>query len=161
MHRRRMYLDYKYELCAMDGIDGLRADEEDYLNDVHLFLHHPEAFEWIPIMDGDEEVGFMIMTDMKVMASKGKDSIFGEDYRIEETYVMPEHRNKGLASKVVKKFFAEHPGKYSMQLMINNLDAADFWFHLIGKKFSGKKVLNAKAQTMDLMFTIKEGQYEA
>lgn len=147
--REQMYLDYKRELCAMDGLDGLRAPAEDYLLDVRAATKRPDAVEWVPIIKDDREVGFLIIT-------KGELAKRGEDYRIEEAYVKPEYRERGLMSEAVKKYLKEHPGKYSMQLMANNHNAAMFWFKLIGKRFYGDIVANApdggEVESFDLLF---------
>lgn len=148
-NRQRMYLDYKRELCAMDGV-GLRATEAEYLQDIFVSETRPDLAEWIPIFHGPDEVGFLIVTHGKLLKR-------GEDYRIEEAYIKPEFRKRGLMTETVRKYLATHPGKYSMQVMVNNPAAARFWFRLIGKRFLPNAILHTpgdEVETIDLMFMI-------
>lgn len=133
-NRLKMYMDYKRELCKMDGVDGLRSPEEDYIRGIKSLLDHPEAADWVPIMYNNREVGFLLVITHERLLHNG------EDYRIEETYVMPKYRRKGLMSKAVKKYFREHHGRYSMQLMNTNLNATLFWFPIIGKRLEGNMI---------------------
>lgn len=156
--RERMYLDYKYELCAMDGLDGLRAPEEAYLLDVKATKLRPDLLEWIPIEVFHKEVGFLLIARGEPYAKHG------EDYRIQETYVKPEYRKRGLMTSAVKSFFKGHPGRYSLEIMVSNPDAGDFWMNLIGKnRFDNNAILHHDNGVIDMIerfFTIEENYDE-
>lgn len=147
--REQMYIDYKLELCKMDGLDGLRGPVEKYLLDVRMTEKYPDLAEWIAIEYDGSEVGFLIIT-------KGELLKRGEDYRIEESYIKPEYRRKGLMSKAVKEYIAAHPGKYSLQMMLNNINSAKFWLPLIGKMIYGNPMLHpgddGDLETIDILF---------
>lgn len=152
--REQMYLDYKYELCAMDGLDGLRSSEEAYLLDVKATKLRPDILQWIPIEVNHREVGFLLIARGEPYAKHG------EDYRIQETYVKPECRRQGLMTSAVKGFFRGHPGKYSLEMMVNNPYACEFWHKLIGKdRFSNDVILHQDGERIDMIerfFEIEE-----
>lgn len=147
-NREKMYLAYKRELCKLDGVNGLKAPEEWYIRDADILQNEPDA-EWIPVKYENKEVGFLIIV-------KGKHLKRGEDYRIEETYVKPKYRRRGLMSKEIKLYLAKHPGKYSMQVMVNNPKALAFWAPIICNKIYGKLGLHnnedGKIETIDILF---------
>lgn len=126
MSRKDMFLAYKRELCSFDGVDGLIDPEWTYLADYDLFTSHKDA-EWIPIMDGKDEAGFMVV--LKGELVKDHDV----DYFIWDTYTTPSHRRKGLMKEAVTDYISKHPGKYGLVMMDKNTPSHLFWEATIGE----------------------------
>ena len=122
--REKMYLDYKTELCKMDGYDDLVDPVEIYLKDVEV-AETSDDIDWVTIKDGSEEVCFIIVLCGSALAD---DRV---DYEIVETYVKPGHRRKRCATYALNQYFIDHPGKYKINIMKTNVAGHEFWGALL------------------------------
>lgn len=60
----------------------------------------------------------------------------GFDYYIQESYVIPKFRNKGLMSKKLELQFSRFKGRYCMYILDKNYKAKQFWNKII-PRFNG------------------------
>lgn len=126
MSRKDMFLDYKRELCAMDGFDDLADPLWTYLADFDLFTSDEDA-EWIPVKYDGKEVGFLIALSGKLV----RDNTL--DYYLWDTYVKPPYRRLGLMRQTVENYVRNHPGIYGLVMMDVNEVAYKFWGSVMGK----------------------------
>lgn len=127
-----LYLDYKRELCALTGeqglVDGLLQPKEDYIADVEFFKDN-KSFDWVRIADEKyNEIGFVIIQRERTGGAIN-------DYEIIETYIVPEHRRKGVMTNYVRQYATMNPGIYKVNIMPENVVAQKFWLNVPdGKK---------------------------
>ncbi len=96
---------------------------KDKETDAMLYMNE-EGTEWIDIKDGEEYVGFLIV-------SYNKENCHPDaNFEICELYVNPEYRRKGLAAKTVKEYVYKHPGIYSLDILVGNNTASRFWYKI-------------------------------
>lgn len=85
------------------------------------FLNRQKYTEWIDIYDdNDNLVGFLIMATQPICHPDA-------DYYIEESYIKPEHRNKGLMTKTVSEILDNKEGTFCFYVLKENLAAKRFW----------------------------------
>ncbi|MBA2648990.1 MAG: GNAT family N-acetyltransferase [Legionella sp.] len=60
------------------------------------------------------------------------------DWNMGEFFVLAKFQGKGIAFKVAQQIFNEHPGKWSVAVMPDNLKAVKFWRKIITKVSQGK-----------------------
>lgn len=128
-----MFLKYKRELCLLDGLDDLVDDEQDYINDCNFFQTDYNA-KWIAIKDeADNEIGFLVILTGRLIPPN-------LDYYIEDTYIQPEHRRKGIMRKAVEDFINAHEGRYGLEIMDKNKAAHSFWGKIVNERWYGESV---------------------
>ena len=126
MPRKEMFLEYKRELCAMDGFDDLADPIWTYLADFDLFNSHKDA-EWIPIKYDGKEVGFLIALGGELVRDETL------DYYLWDAYVKPSCRRLGLMRQTVENYVRNHPGTYGLVMMDVNEGSHKFWASTMGK----------------------------
>lgn len=126
MNRREMFLDYKRELCAMDGFDDLADPLWTYLADFNLFNSHKDA-EWIPIKHDGKEVGFLVALSGELVHN---DTL---DYYLWDAYVRPQYRRLGLMKQAVDNYVRNHQGVYGLVMMDINEWSHKFWGKVMGE----------------------------
>ena len=124
--RYQMLCDYLDELQRIKGLEALSEGRKrklygDYQTDkntqwVDIFL--PESKE-IP-------VGFLIL-------GYPPNCHPDADFYIEEAYIKPEYRRKGLMSGVVFNYIKTNPGTYCLFILNRNTVAYSFWFSVFAK----------------------------
>lgn len=119
-----LYCDYKRELGNTSPT--LTQDAEQNI----AYIKDSDDMDLIGIYAPSLALdGFMIYSKggCKVVGLKSKPV----DYFIEELYVVPLRRNKGIASETVRRFLTTHKGTYGIYILDNNKAAKAFWFKLI------------------------------
>lgn len=89
------------------------ADEEAYLLRVN-----------------DEIAGFVLLDKMQLQEPV--------DWNMGEFFVLAKFQGTGIASHVVKQIFKEHPGKWTVAVMPENIKAVKFWRKIIIDASRGK-----------------------
>lgn len=129
-NREKMFLDYKRELCAIDGTD-LPDPVEAYLDSCNFFQTDRDS-KWIAVTDeAGEEVGFLVVLSGRHVAE-------GVDYFIEDVYILPEYRRKGIMTKVASEFIDNHDGVYAMEIIDRNEAAHKFWGKIVDGRWVGE-----------------------
>lgn len=127
--RVKMFLDYKRELCTIDGYDKLVDPEKEYIEDCNFFQNDCDA-DWIAVKKGKKEVGFLVVLHGRFVTSP-------LDYFIEDTYIKPEYRCQGLMKKTVENYLKKHQGLYGLEIMDKNQLAHKFWRKIVGERWFG------------------------
>ena len=119
-----MYVGYKNELMQYGNEHSCsffsRAwakHYEDLMNDKDI--------KRFPVVSNNIEVGFFIVRNGE-SAKK-----LGVDYYIEDVYLFPDYRKRGIMENFAKEFFEKHPGRYGMELIKKNRNATEFWRFVI------------------------------
>lgn len=120
-----MYIAYKHELCSIDNTTPLPNDM--YVEQFEFFHSNPDKISFIPIVHNGAGVGFIIIGNSNNEQVKSK----GLDYFIEDTFILPDYRRKGLMQKVVQDYFNSHAGTYGMVLIDKNKLGKSFWHSVI------------------------------
>lgn len=108
-----LYENYMDELEEKYGVFSDMSAKDiltHYYDDCHVIY---------PVCDDGELVGFLII-------GTAPDCHPACDYYICQTYVLPEHRRKGLMGRLVSEFLKAHPGKYCLDVIDGN-SALCFW----------------------------------
>lgn len=116
-YRQRLLKKYLKELRDLYNISF--SNEESNLYNTYIASEHTE---WIDIFadDSDEPVGFLVVGEQENCHPDA-------NYYIEELYVEPEFRNKGLASATATNFLHNHKGIYCLFIINDNNIAKIFW----------------------------------
>lgn len=115
--RQKLLKNYLNELRDLYNISFVNEESNSY--DAYITAEHTE---WIDIFaDGsDEPIGFLIVGEQENCYPDA-------NYYIEELYIVPEFRNKGLASATVTDFLNNHKGVYCLFIINDNNIAKTFW----------------------------------
>ena len=108
-------------LDYLDSLTGEHSSPNKKKTYYYSTRNNPYA-KWIDIVDSDlnKPVGFLVIgTDPNCHPDA--------DYYIQEAYISPEYRRKGLMSKAVSDFIKEHEGTYCLFIIDNNEIALKFW----------------------------------
>ena len=119
-----MYVGYKNELmqygnerpCSFFN-NAWAKHYEDLISDKDI--------ERFAVISDNTEVGFFIVRSGE-SAKK-----LGVDYYIEDVYLFPDYRGRGIMKKFAKAFFKKHSGRYGMELIGENKNATRFWCSVI------------------------------
>ncbi len=95
------------------GDDGLFHDE-DYLP----YWEDPGKFPYLILQD-DELAGFALVED------KGSERLMAQ------FFVLYKFQGKGVAKQAATKIFDLHPGKWTVQSLLNNPKSEGFWPRII------------------------------
>lgn len=129
--RVKMYLDYKHELCAVSGIEDTNT-KEGATHDVEYVAEALDA-EWIAVKDWGKEIGFIILAFGRNL--ERDISCPKVDYFIQDTYIKPEYRHKGIMSKEVNNLLDKYKGIFGLYILYNNKPAQAFWYKIIGDRW--------------------------
>lgn len=58
------------------------------------------------------------------------------DWNMGEFFIIAKFQGKGVADYVAREIFKNHPGKWSVAVMPQNLKAVKFWLKVIGDKYT-------------------------
>ena len=119
-----MYIDYKHYMQRMDGVDEAPV---------------AEMKEWLKELQAEPHIGYKLVYDPKdkavagfVIYSKYPDCPSDCQMYIQDIYVKPESRGKGLGAELMKKALKEKvDGKkvrrIALFVMDSNLKGRAFW----------------------------------
>ncbi len=121
--RQMLYRKYIKELSRYDhDLKYCPSTEvKDWAKD---YYEDKKTTTWIDLMQDGSTVGFVIITH------HGGDCHPDCDHYIAQTFVLTEHRHRGLATNAVRAYIREHPGKYGYDVIIGNEYAKQFWHKL-------------------------------
>ena len=91
--------------------------EEDYRPVGALVKEIEENREWKDIYCDGKVVGFLIIAE----------DFNGCDYFIQDAYIEPRYRNRGLMTDAIQKQLKEKPGSYFLFVINKNKYARNFW----------------------------------
>lgn len=117
-----MYKNYIKELREIGGLEYYSTEADFILKNVKDRLNNEENTVFFDIDNGK---GFILFG-------------FGDnchpycDYYIEECFIAPEYRRKGLMKQAIKELFNKNKGIYCLYILKNNTTALSFW-NKIGK----------------------------
>lgn len=119
IERLKMWSKYVQEL---DDISGVRTTPlYEFLEDLEKTVKNPDT-EWIDVrspLDG-VLVGFLIVGTKNNCHPDA-------DYYIQEAYILPGWRRKGIMSSAVGNFVRRHEGVYCLFVLKKNEVAKSFW----------------------------------
>ena len=155
-NRVEMYLEYKRELCALIGGEST-ITEQDAENDVYYATHSEDA-KWIAVEDNNEEIGFIILGfGRNLMRGAGEPTV---DYFIQETYIRPEYRRKGIMTKEVEKLLDQHKGIYGLYILSKNKPALAFWHTIIKDRWINVDNLGSDEDGKEYAFDNRERELD-
>lgn len=123
--RRKMFFDYLDELNA---IEGLKPNSEAAKIAVYSEISSEPHTEWVDIFTEDgKPAGFLILGTPPNCHPDA-------DLYIEESYIIPEHRRKGLMTRAVTNAIQIQRPKICCLIILNdNKKALRFWKNLFGQ----------------------------
>lgn len=111
-----MYYTYKSELW---DILGCEYYSKNVVSSWYNNILRSKSF-LIRILDSSDLIGFIV-----IAFDENCPKPF--DYYIWDCYIIPEYRNKSIISGYMKIFIKNHPGKYCLFLIENNISAKNLW----------------------------------
>lgn len=154
--RTKMYLEYKRELCAVSGLEDLNTKEGAH-NDVFYATSAHDA-QWIAVKDGNKEIGFIILgIGRNLERELGEPKV---DYFIQESYIKPEYRRKGIMTKAVNEMLENHKGIMGLYILKNNKPALAFWHKIIGDRWIEVDNLGGDEDGKEYAFDNRKGELD-
>ena len=77
----------------------------------------------------DEIAGFVLLDKMQVLEPV--------DWNMGEFFILAKFQGKGIANIVIQEIFKQHPGKWSIAVMPENIKALKFWRRVISEATHG------------------------
>lgn len=122
--RRELYVDYLRELNKIEGITPLSQTAAEECMDKILYQGDTT---WYDIrLENGEIVGFLII-------GQNTNCHPDADFFIDQAYILPKFRKRGLMTKAISEFIEENRGRFCLFIIDNNTYARSFWF----KTFAG------------------------
>lgn len=130
-----LYVEFYNELRFRQGLRP--RGREDYRGDVERYLSRDKVF--LAETSSGEAVGFIRVSEREGC------------YWLEELYVKPEHRGKGVGRRLVEKaenYIKEHDSYVYIMVLPQDRRAMSFWLHMgyrllntveLAKNFEGNK----------------------
>lgn len=116
-YRFEMLSDYLDELWKIKSLPPQsQAEKMTFYGEI---LSNKDS-AWIDIKDGNRPVGFLIVGTPPNCHPDAS-------YYIEEAYINPNYRRKGLMSKAVSDFVRNNKGTYCLFILNKNDAAKAFW----------------------------------
>lgn len=123
---RELYLEYKRELQALDGNKPSKDEELNFEMDYGGLINMKDAW-WFDLTNGSGEIiGFVAISligNLEVPYHEREHY----DYFVQECYVIPRYRRKGVVGKFMTELISAHPGKWGLYILDSNQPAHDFW----------------------------------
>lgn len=155
-NRVEMYLEYKRELCAVAGLKDENT-KEGAEHDVEYACEALDA-EWHPVKEGDKEIGFIILgIGRNLTRNENEPKV---DYFIQETYIKPEYRRKGIMTKEVEKLLDQHKGIYGLYILSKNKPALAFWHTIIKDRWINVDNLGSDEDGKEYAFDNRERELD-
>lgn len=122
--RTMVYVGYKNELMKYGGQHSCAYFNKCWAKHYNDLLNDKDV-QYISVVESGREVGFFIV--------RGGESAtkLGVDYYIEDVYIYPDFRGRGIMKKFVAEFFRNHSGRYGMELIGENKNATKFWCSVV------------------------------
>ena len=96
--------------------------------DFKHYLENPNEKAFLIRVD-NEIAGFVLLDKMHVLEPV--------DWNMGEFFVLAKFQGKGIASTVAREVLKEHPGKWSIAVMPENIKAVKFWRKIISEASQG------------------------
>ncbi len=96
--------------------------------DFKHYFENPDEKAFLIRVSG-EIAGFVLLDKMHVLEPV--------DWNMGEFFVLAKFQGKGIASIVAREMFKEHPGKWSIAVMPENIKAVKFWRKIISEVSHG------------------------
>lgn len=125
MIRDELFMEYLTELGQYEEATRVmtQGEREEFFTEYILDYHT----EWLDVYSADGQiVGFVIIANSDSVRFCHPSC----DYFICQTYIRKPYRDRGLVSRTLKKFFANHHGIYGLFIVDNNTPAKAFWSHI-------------------------------
>ncbi|WP_207760981.1 GNAT family N-acetyltransferase [Holospora curviuscula] len=117
VYDRTAYMDWE---CPESGLF-------ECIDFKHYFENSDEKAFLIKV--SDEIAGFVLLDKMHLLEPV--------DWNMGEFFVLAKFQEKGIASIVAREIFKEHPGKWSIAVMPENIKAIKFWRKIISEASYG------------------------
>ncbi len=108
---------YVYDRTAYMGWECPENGLFECIDFKHYFENPNEKAFLVRV--SNEIAGFVLLDKMHLLGPI--------DWNMGEFFVLAKFQGKGIASAVVKQIFKEHPGKWSIAVMPENIKAVKFW----------------------------------
>ncbi|MBA2649579.1 MAG: GNAT family N-acetyltransferase [Legionella sp.] len=119
---------YVYDRTAFMGWECPESGLFECIDFKHYFETSNEEAYLIRV--DNEIAGFVLLDKMALLEPV--------DWNMGEFFVLAKFQGKGIAFKVAQQIFNEHPGKWSVAVMPENLKAVKFWRKIITAVSQGK-----------------------
>ncbi|RIX50210.1 GNAT family N-acetyltransferase [Paenibacillus nanensis] len=126
-----LYNYYLYELSAY-SMEDVTPEGKYIIEDISPYYLDPRLYPYL-IMADKMIAGFILVTSPPYVSS-------GIDYSIQEMFILPKYRGKGVAREAALHIFKQHQGHYEIGMFQHNVKAVTFWSKLLSS-------LNIKAIT--------------
>ena len=95
-----------------------------------------ECIDFKHYFENSDEKSFLIRVDNELAGFVLLDKIrllknFDNDWNMGEFFILAKFQGKGIAYTVAQKIFKDHPGKWSVAVMPENIKAVKFWRKII------------------------------
>ncbi len=138
--------EYSIWVAERQGEDGiyLRGITDGYFDDetIVYLMYYKEHL-----------AGFICL-------SWGSKSKHKADYMLEEFFVLRPFRKTGFARKAVREIFRKYPGKYTLNVLKENVHAHRFWRKIIVSTGADFKFLRCDEEQDSYVFTIEKCMFE-
>lgn len=118
---------YVYDRTAYMGWECPESGLFECIDFKHYFENTDEKAFLIKV--SNEIAGFVLLDKMQLLEPV--------DWNMGEFFVLAKFQGKGVASTVARQIFNEHPGKWSIAVMPENIKAVNFWRKIIPEASHG------------------------
>lgn len=126
-----LYNYYLYELSAY-SMEDVTTEGKYIIEDISPYYLDSRLYPYLIIAD-KMIAGFILVTSPPYVTA-------GIDYSIQEIFILPKYRGKGVAREAALHIFKQHHGHYEIGMFQHNIKAVKFWSKILSS-------LNIKAST--------------
>lgn len=116
---------YVYDRTAFMGWECPEDGLFECIDFKHYF-ENPDEKAFLIRADG-EIAGFVLLDKMQLLEPV--------DWNMGEFFILAKFQGKNVANTIVEQIFNDHPGKWSVAVMPENIKAVRFWRKIITKSY--------------------------
>lgn len=124
---------YVYDRTPYMGWECPESGLFECIDFKHYFENTDEKAFLIHV--GNEIAGFVLLDRMNLL--EPNHSSKSEGWNMGEFFILAKFQGKGVASTVIREIFKEHPGKWTIAVMPENIKAVKFWRKMIAEATQG------------------------
>ncbi|MVP00285.1 GNAT family N-acetyltransferase [Paenibacillus lutrae] len=113
---------YLYELSAY-SMEDVSNEGKYEAEDISPYYRDDRLFPYLIMVD-NKIAGFILVTSPPYVTD-------GIDYSVQELFLLPKYRGKGLGRAAALHIFKHHHGHYEISMFRNNPKAVKFWSALL------------------------------
>ena len=126
---RNLFNLYQHDLSMIadflfPNVDARGFYDYETVEEFYNFKDQDKLLMYLITVD-DNIAGFCLLTKAPYVLKKDC------DYCINEFFIIGSYRGKGIVYEICKVIFAQHPGRYSLEVIDANVRAMSFWKKLI------------------------------